>query len=125
MMLLDTDHTTFLKYPESERGRRMIDRLDAASASEFIGVAIVTVEERMRGWLAVIAREKSALRQVVGYRELALLFEFYKRSKSCHSMRPRPGDLMISADRNFGSAQGISKSRRPRWSTTRSSCPPT
>ena len=32
----------------------------------------------MRGWLAVIAREKSALRQVVGYRELALLFEFYQ-----------------------------------------------
>ncbi len=31
----------------------------------------------MRGWLAVIAREKSALRQVVGYRELALLFAFY------------------------------------------------
>jgi tRNA(fMet)-specific endonuclease VapC len=78
MILLDTDHTTFLKYPDSERGRRMIDRLDAVTASEVVGVAIVTVEERMRGWLAVIAREKSALRQVVGYRELALLFEFYE-----------------------------------------------
>jgi tRNA(fMet)-specific endonuclease VapC len=32
----------------------------------------------MRGWLAVIAKEKSALRQVVGYRELTLLFEFYE-----------------------------------------------
>jgi len=32
----------------------------------------------MRGWLAVIAKEKLALRQVVGYRELALLFEFYE-----------------------------------------------
>ena len=79
MILLDTDHTTFLKYPDSERGRRMIDRLNAVSASEVIGVAIVTVEERMRGWLAVIAKEKSALRQVVGYRELALLFEFYEQ----------------------------------------------
>ena len=78
MILLDTDHATFLKYPDSERGRRMIDRLDAVSASEVIGVAIVTVEERMRGWLAVIAREKLALRQVAGYRELALLFEFYE-----------------------------------------------
>ena len=78
MILLDTDHTTFLKYPDSDRGRRMIDRLDAASASEVIGVAIVTVEERMRGWLAVIAKEKSAMRQVVGYRELTLLFEFYE-----------------------------------------------
>lgn len=78
MILLDTDHTTFLKYPDSERGRRMIDRLNAVSASEVMGVAIVTVEERMRGWLAVIAKEKSAFRQVVGYRGLALLFEFYE-----------------------------------------------
>src|SRR5687767_8963168 len=78
MILLDTDHTTFLKYPDSERGRHLIERLDAAAASESIGVAIVTVEERMRGWLAVIAKQKSALRQVVGYRELALLFEFYQ-----------------------------------------------
>ena len=37
MILLDTDHTTFLKYPDSERGRRMIDRLDAASASTCLG----------------------------------------------------------------------------------------
>jgi tRNA(fMet)-specific endonuclease VapC len=43
-----------------------------------VGVAIVTVEERMRGWLAVIAREKTALRQVVGYRELTRLFDFYQ-----------------------------------------------
>jgi tRNA(fMet)-specific endonuclease VapC len=78
MILLDTDHPTFLKYPASERGRRMIDRLNAVSASEVIGVAIVTVEERMRGCLAVIAKEKLVLRQVVGYRELALLFEFYE-----------------------------------------------
>ncbi len=78
MILLDTDHTTFLKYPDSERGRRMIDRLNSVPASEVIGVAIVTVEERMRGWLAVIAKEKTALRLVAGYRELALLFEFYQ-----------------------------------------------
>ncbi len=64
MILLDTDHTTFLKYPDSERGRRMIDRLNAVPATEVIGVAIVTVEERMRGWLAVIAKEKLVLRQV-------------------------------------------------------------
>ena len=76
MILLDTDHTTFLKYPDSERGCRMIDRLNAVSVSDVIGVAIATVEKRIRGWLAVIAKEKPALRQVVGSRELALLFEF-------------------------------------------------
>ena len=78
MILLDTDHTTYLKYPDSERGRRLIERLNAVPESEAIGVAIVTVEERMRGWLAVIAKEMSALRQVAGYRELATLLEFYQ-----------------------------------------------
>ena len=77
MILLDTDHTTFLKYPDSDRGGRLIERMKAVE-SEAVGVAIVSVEERMRGWLAAIAKEKSALRQVLGYRELALLFEFYQ-----------------------------------------------
>jgi tRNA(fMet)-specific endonuclease VapC len=78
MILIDTDHATHLKYPESERGRRFIDRLSAIPRYEVIGVAIITIEERMRGWLAVIAKEKHAIRQVFGYRELAQLFEFYQ-----------------------------------------------
>jgi hypothetical protein len=48
MLLVDTDHATSLKYPESERGRRFIDRLTAVPKAEIVGVAIVTVEERMR-----------------------------------------------------------------------------
>jgi tRNA(fMet)-specific endonuclease VapC len=79
MILIDTDHATFLKYPESERGHRFIERLEAFPQSEVVGVAIVTVEERMRGWLAVIAKERTAIRQVVGYQELAGLFEFYQQ----------------------------------------------
>ena len=78
MILIDTDHATFLKYPESERGRRFIARLEGLPESEAVGVAIVTIEERMRGWLAAIAKEKTALRQVAGYRELVRLFEFYQ-----------------------------------------------
>ncbi len=107
MILLDTDHATYLKYPDSERGRRMIGRLTAVSESEVIGVAIVTVEERMRGWLAVIAKEKSALRQVLGYRELALLFEFSRSLKSCRLMRPQLVNLTNSGGRSFTSAPGI------------------
>jgi hypothetical protein len=43
MILIDTDHATYLKYPESERGRRFIERLEALPESEAVGVAIVTV----------------------------------------------------------------------------------
>ena len=81
--------TRHRRNPDSERGRRFIDRLSAVPPSEVIGVAIVTVEERMRGWLAVIAKEKQAIRQVMGYQELGQLFEFYQqfeiaRAGGCH-----------------------------------------
>jgi len=78
MILLDTDHTTFPKYPESERGHRFTERLLAVPSAELVGAAIVTIEERMRGWLAVIGKERSAIRQVVAYAESAKLFEFYQ-----------------------------------------------
>ena len=77
MILIDTDPATFRKYPDSDRGRRFINRLENLPKSEVVSVAIVTVEERMRGWLAVISKEKTVLRQVVGYRELIDLFAFY------------------------------------------------
>jgi hypothetical protein len=44
MILLDTDHTTFLKYLDSERGRRMIDRLRSAKRADFEGVPGMRVE---------------------------------------------------------------------------------
>lgn len=78
MILLDTDHLTHLKYPDSDRGRRLIARLTALPPTEVVAVSIVSVEERMRGWLAAIAKEKQAIRQVVGYRELTRLIEFYR-----------------------------------------------
>jgi tRNA(fMet)-specific endonuclease VapC len=77
MILLDTDHVTLLKYPASDRGARLAQRLDALPAGEVVGVTIVTVEEQMRGWLAAIAKERSARRQVTAYRELANLFDFF------------------------------------------------
>jgi len=98
VILLDTDHTTYLKYPDSDRGRRLIGRMQSVQETETFGVAIVTVEERMRGWLAVIAKEQSALRQVVGYRELTLLFEFY------HEFEIAPFDEV--AARNFERLRG-------------------
>jgi tRNA(fMet)-specific endonuclease VapC len=77
MILLDTDHVTLLKYPGSERAARLAQRLEALPDEEVVGVTIVTVEEQMRGWLAAVAKERSAKRQVTAYRELASLFEYF------------------------------------------------
>lgn len=78
MILLDTDHATFLKYPESERGTRLVERLKARPSGQVVAVSIVTVEEQMRGWLASIAKERLSRRQVSAYTELARLFEYFR-----------------------------------------------
>jgi len=77
MILLDTNLVTLLKYPTSDRGARLLQRLEAAPAGEVIAISVIVVEEQLRGWLATIARERSVRRQVPAYRELAKLFEFF------------------------------------------------
>ena len=43
-----------------------------------MAVSIISVEEQMRGWLATVAKERQAKRQVFGYRELARLFDYFR-----------------------------------------------
>ena len=77
MTLLDTDHVTLLKYPESERGQQLLQRLNALPPDETVAVTVITVEEQMRGWLAAIAKERGSRRQVAPYRELGQLIGFF------------------------------------------------
>ncbi len=76
MILLDTDHLTVLRFRSGDRCTRLVGRMEAA-AGEVFGTTIVNVAEQMKGWLAVINKEREAQRQVTGYRELARLFDFY------------------------------------------------
>jgi tRNA(fMet)-specific endonuclease VapC len=69
VILLDTDHMTVLRFPESERCKHLRARI-TASGDEEIATTIVSAEEQIRGWLAVISRERTVRRQVIGYREL-------------------------------------------------------
>lgn len=74
MILLDTDHLTVFEIPGSARRDRLIARM--ALTTEVIGTTIVNVEEQMRGWIASIAKERQAARQVRSYARLAQLFRF-------------------------------------------------
>jgi tRNA(fMet)-specific endonuclease VapC len=76
VILLDTDHLTVLKYTDSEPYARLHGRLLAA-APELIGTTIVNIEEQMRGWLSAIAKERILLHQIIAYRELTDLFDFF------------------------------------------------
>ena len=78
MILLDTDHLSALKYEESERFAELSSRMLARTDEEF-AATVISFEEQMRGWLAVIARWSDPQRQVPAYRELSKLNDFYSR----------------------------------------------
>jgi len=79
MLLLDTDHLTLLQHASGERFERLRRRLQAVTSLETVCASIISVEEQMRGWMSVIAKEKTVERQISSYRELGNLFTFYAR----------------------------------------------
>lgn len=67
--LMDTDHMSILDRDSVEAfnlGRRL-----AAVLPEEVATSIVTYEEQMRGWLAVIAKAQSVEKQVAAYARYA------------------------------------------------------
>jgi tRNA(fMet)-specific endonuclease VapC len=78
MILLDTDHLSVLKYPEDPKQGRLVARMEASGESIF-ATTIVSVEEQMRGWLALIHKTSDVERQVALYERLTALFDLFRR----------------------------------------------
>ena len=78
MIVLDTDHVNVLKYPDQPQFATLTNRLNA-SADQDVATTVITVEEQMRGWLALINRSDNVRRQVPAYTELLRLLDFYSR----------------------------------------------
>jgi tRNA(fMet)-specific endonuclease VapC len=78
MLVLDTDLLTLVQLESGDAYRRLHQRLQVASRTDFIAVTIVTVEEQMRGWLAQVARAKTVQREVVAYHRLRNLVMDYR-----------------------------------------------
>ena len=77
MLILDTDHLSILDRDTIEAfnlGRRL-----ASVPSEEVAVTIITYEEQMRGWLAVVAQARTAPRQVEAYRKLRRFVDQFRR----------------------------------------------
>ena len=75
MLILDTDHLSILDRDTIEAfnlGRRL-----AAIPREEVFVAIITYEEQMRGWFAVIAQAKTTPQQIEAYRKLRRFIDQY------------------------------------------------
>ncbi len=72
MIILDTDHVSFLQHPDSAEGQTLTRHL-RASPDRDIATTVITVEEQLRGWLQVIARYRD-LRQQAGYYDRLIEF---------------------------------------------------
>jgi tRNA(fMet)-specific endonuclease VapC len=75
MYLLDTDHISLLDRG-TEEGQRIRERLEQV-LPEDVAASIVSYEEQMRGWLAYTAQLRDIERQVIGYRRLEQMLQFY------------------------------------------------
>ncbi|MGP0063163.1 MAG: type II toxin-antitoxin system VapC family toxin [Isosphaeraceae bacterium] len=63
--LLDTDHLTLYQH-----GQSLVTRRVALQRGK-VGLCIVTIEEALRGWLAVLAQSSVGIHRIRGYDSLA------------------------------------------------------
>jgi tRNA(fMet)-specific endonuclease VapC len=76
VIVLDTDHMVVLKYSDGPEFRRLSARM-AASADQDFATTCVSLEEQLRGWLALINRTRDLDRQVSAYAELNKLVDYF------------------------------------------------
>jgi tRNA(fMet)-specific endonuclease VapC len=72
MILLDTDHLSVFTDERDPRHSMLNERMEAAT--EQIACTIVSVEETLRGWLAIIHRLRDVHQQLPAYVRLRQLF---------------------------------------------------
>jgi tRNA(fMet)-specific endonuclease VapC len=79
MVVLDTDLVSLLeRRATSPEGRKLAERLNPIPALEQ-ATTVVSYEEQLRGWLAVLAKTRSMVQQVEAYRRLRRQLENYCR----------------------------------------------
>ena len=79
MIILDTDHVNVLQ-SEASVASTLIANM-ARSTDEDFATTAITIEEQMRGWLALIHRLDDVHRQIPAYDRLVALFSFFARWK--------------------------------------------
>jgi tRNA(fMet)-specific endonuclease VapC len=78
MILLDTDHLTALRYRESA-GYAILEARILAARDESFATTVVSAEEQMRGWLALVGRFREVREQIPAYERLREMFTFFGR----------------------------------------------
>lgn len=76
MIVLDTDHLSELQRRDSRRGVKLRERLEKQTDRR-ITTTVISIEEQLRGRLAVINESEAGIAQVLPYTRLTELLEFY------------------------------------------------
>ncbi len=79
MIILDTDCLSLLNREKILESSTLRRRLDSFPPDE-IFTTIISFEEQMRGWLAVIAKAKTPEQQIFGYERLHISLEAYRNT---------------------------------------------
>ncbi len=69
MVVLDTDHMSFMERANGAESTRLRTRMEQVSAQEK-ATTIVSFEEQARGWLGYLARDRPMAQQIEAYRRL-------------------------------------------------------
>jgi tRNA(fMet)-specific endonuclease VapC len=70
MVLLDTDHLSVMEWLDSPGAVQIRRHLEQHLPQE-VGTTIVNFEEKMRGWMAVLAKARKVKDQIDAYRRLS------------------------------------------------------
>lgn len=127
MVLLDTDHLSVLEWQDSPAALRIRAHLEQHSPEE-VGTSIINFEEKMRGWMAVLAKARRVKEQIEAYRRLSqqlrllravsFILEFDERAavefQRLKKEHPRLGtmDLKIAAIAVAHRATLVSRNKR-------------
>lgn len=80
MIILDTDCLSLLNREKYLEASKLWQKLEQFPPKELF-TTIITFEEQMRGWLAVIAKAKTPEQQIYGYERLHLALEAYRNTE--------------------------------------------
>ena len=75
MILLDTDHLSLLQVRDAPAAFALHARLE--DSPDEVVTTVITLEEQMRGWLALLHRVPEVTRQVAYYERLLRLVGFF------------------------------------------------
>lgn len=78
MIILDTDHINELQNSQGNKYQNLSARMSASLDQQF-ATTVVTLEEQMRGWLALIHRTKDVHGQLSAYTKLNDVVDYFSR----------------------------------------------